>query len=379
MYSTCDRILFYIINDLRDEPSVECFQPAIEIGVLLLVISNKYFNQREFYSFIPYIIEDEKYMETREEQIRDAGESRPAPYELEKAGTGKAIIYFVVFFVLNLGLYIFNLPYVLFITLIIADILFVPVLWGRSAKSIVQKSVFKSLKNKGKGLGSKIFNLLIGLKVTDTRTYFVEGRGKHRSLNNISTIYSQRIFNVIGAAIGFTFILALVLKFVFNPTSVDDINNMFGSAVILIFASPYLFSWLLPTQWVLQDMDLRAKDAEYNVINLGDEMKSGIFGKLLGITGLITGLGFFTDLGDDYWNAIIPVGPYQTIFIYIRSLMFIGIYIACIGGTASIITLIYLGKYHVKIVNACRDNASKFLKTMLTDIRPQVNFEKNLA
>jgi uncharacterized membrane protein len=111
---------------------------------------------------------------------------------------------------------------------------------------------------------------------------------------------------------------------------------------------------------------VRALDGQYNISNLGDEIKTGFLRKLLGVTAIITGVGFFTDLGPAFWAG----KPFSdtVLGMYAMSVVFVVILICSIGGAATLITLIYLLKYHARNVNRCRCDLAERLPVKYTQV-----------
>lgn len=299
-------------------------------------------------------------------------------FKVNHPSFGKWIIYLILSILLSMGMMVIPNFYALWRNLlfgIVIVVILAPKIWSKGALSIIRNNVISSLKviqskkepckkideqkhEKKKAKVGGIFNSIIGIKLPKENHYFIQKTPKIKNLNKITDTYAKYIFDVISASIGITFLLAFAIKYIFG--------NIFPSpmvilVIIIIFLclSPLFMFWLLPVLWTLKDVDVRSQNAELDIDNLGDQMRQGFFRKVLGFTGFITGIGFFLDLGPDFWSNIPNIQ--NSIQIYVFSAVYLGLFALSIGGTATLITLIYLNKYHEKNVNILRQEIAQFL------------------
>lgn len=280
-------------------------------------------------------------------------ESSGANFTVEKIRLWSIIKYLLSLLILSSGIIV--IPQLMniwryFIFLLVVIILITPSLWKKQVEKIIRKEVIDY--NSGMKISKKsIYAKIVGIKSNESYRYFIYKSSKRRDLNSMREIYSKYIFDVISGTIGMTFTIALIIKYTFG----HYFSNIFSMLLAIIFVlniSPLFMGFLIPTLWTLRDIDIRQVDDENNIINLGEQMRQGVFRKIIGFAGFFTGISFFIDLGDEFWDKI-PIAT-NTIQIFLLSTFYLFVFSISIGGSAILISLIYLSKYHSEIVNRFR-------------------------
>ncbi len=285
---------------------------------------------------------------------------------VEKPGALGWMGYLALSLILNLGIYYLQNFLITFLLAAIINIVLVPVVWGKMTPWILRKNLFRRLETQGKE-GPRLLALLLGISLTPSRTYFLEGHMTSVNLKKITLVFRQKIFDVISASVGLGFLLVLGLRYIFAAFFGAAINIL-GMAIVILFFMPLCLFWFVPLIWTLKDAEIRALDSQHNIKNLGDEIKGGILRKLLGVTAIITGVGFFADLGPEFWVGK-PLGD-SIIGIYLMSVVFVGILICSIGGVATLTCLIYLRWYHSGNINTCREELTRVMPIKYTQAIP---------
>lgn len=272
----------------------------------------------------------------------------------------------VILFFRTFGLWAFVISPVFFVI--------TPVFWNFTIKRFISKNIVPSLrifrkKSQKKmlledqkspssspntmklGIYWKILNILMGLKFSNKKQYYIEAKPQNIDFNKFSQVFG-RTFNVMATSLALSSLVGMIYTF-FQPIStVDDGIVLLKLMLIIVFISPLLSSWIIPTLWLLQDSGLKSFDNNHNSENVGNVVRAGSFRKVIGTGGLLLGFGFILDN-----IAIIQesAGIFGTVGIYIAAGLYLLILLTIIAFPSTLLSIIYFLKYHEQMVEDCRN------------------------
>ena len=255
-------------------------------------------------------------------------------------------------------------------------------LWRKVGKWTIKKIIIETLKqhkdyNDSRILGEnknsenkkkytyrrKLIALLFGININDGVLYYVEEGNYAADISNVKYILKEKMFDLIAACLGAGFLVAAFAKIF-----IDDVyvGVLAGSIVTLL--SPILASWILPVIWTLRDSRIKYMTPKMNNYELSHKIRRSILSRFLGFTGLFAGFGFLYDT-----FALVLYGyrnpTYrQMVLLFLLAIATLLIIITLLAGTASLVTMIYLSKFHEKKVNDLRDELSEFLPYGITNV-----------
>jgi hypothetical protein len=187
--------------------------------------------------------------------------------------------------------------------------------------------------------------------------HYIEAETNITNLNDIWSVFKNKILSGISANIGFTFIIAYLIYF-FLPEDLTGNDALFLSIMVMQLV-PLIISVLVPVNWVLNDSLIRYEDEKGLVHDVGEDMNKGLLRKFIGIGGLILGLDVCYQLA---FNS-------EFTFIlnwYVTGIYFVFFFILLSSGTIVLISLIYLSQFHESGVNSLRSSLAKELPVART-------------
>jgi len=210
----------------------------------------------------------------------------------------------------------------------------------------------------------RLISILFGISLKDRVLYYVEEEAYTANISSIKYILRNKMFDLTSACLGVGFLIAAFAKIFINDIAVGILA---GSIVIL--ASPILASWILPIIWTLRDARVKYMTPRMNSFELSRKVRRSVLSRFLGFSGLFAGLGFLYDVMYlNFYYGRIELKFHETLFLIFISLVALLIIVILLLGTASLVTFIYLTKFHEKKVNDLRDELSKFLPKGITNV-----------
>ena len=265
--------------------------------------------------------------------------------------------------------------------------------WRRMGKYLIRKVVVKTLlkhkfihdtkfdinhtddvsKKRKTGLKKrikaprKVLANLLSINIEGGTLYYIEEQAGQVDLTNIKYFFRYKMLDLITASIFLSFLLALIVHIFVKNFIIGMISV---SAIIL--ASPILASWILPSIWALQDVRLKYFTKQMNNFDLYEKMRKSLLGRFLSISGLFASFGFFYEimpLATGLYSVFERLDPFAgtilTILLAIGGMIFV---IILMTGTSAFVVMIYLSKYHEKIVNELRDELNEFIPHGITNV-----------
>ncbi|NPD87433.1 MAG: hypothetical protein HGN29_01835 [Asgard group archaeon] len=249
-------------------------------------------------------------------------------------------------------------------------------LWRKVGKWTIKKLVVETLKqhkdfNDSRMLGEeessekkkkytirrKLIAILFGINIDDGVLYYVEEGNYNADISSVRYILKEKMFDLIAACLGAGFLIAAFAKIFVVEIYVGVLA---GSIVILL--SPILASWILPVIWTLRDSRIKYMTPRMNNYELSQRIRRSILSRFLGFSGLIAGIGFLYDI----FAEIKPRN--HPILHFLMAIAALLVIIILLAGTASLVTMIYLSRFHEKKVNDLRDELSEFLPHGITNV-----------
>jgi low affinity Fe/Cu permease len=271
------------------------------------------------------------------------------------------------------GLFIPNLA-IIIITPVVWDKISNLVLSNRWMKGFessvsIDKSDSTDKSNKiDKKVGFMPFKRILGVKPKTNRHYYLEAYSVGMDLNKIKPTFSKKILGAISGSIGLTFLIAFVLNLVLTSEIMSDplksTDALFLSIMIMQIV-PLFTSFLIPVNWVLNDISIRYITDTGFIEDLGENMSTGIFRRFIGIGGLILGINVCYDLA---YNADAPI----LVNIWVTIVYFIFYFLLLNAGTLVLVSLLYLKFYHEKHVNSMRIKLTEYISLGETSVRSEI-------
>jgi hypothetical protein len=213
-------------------------------------------------------------------------------------------------------------------------------------------------------LRRRLVALLFGINLNDRVLYYIEEEAYTVNIASFKYMLRNKMFDLTSACLGVGFLIAAFAKIF-----IDDLAVGILAGSIVILASPILASWILPIFWTLRDARVKYLTPKLNIFDLSRRIRRSILNGFLGFSGLFAGIGFLYDvmyLNFFYGQAQLKFS--QTLFLFFMAFVALVIIIILVLGTASLVTFIYLSKFHEKQVNDLRDELSKFLPKGITNV-----------
>lgn len=256
-------------------------------------------------------------------------------------------------------------------------------LWRKVGKWTIKKIVIESLKqhkeyNDSKMQGEKESNgkrkkkftyrrrlvaLLFGISMDDGVLYYVEEGNYYADISNPKYILKEKMFDLMAACLGIGFLIAAFSKIFVQEIYVGVLA---GSIVTLL--SPILASWILPVVWTLRDSRIKYLTPRMDNYEMSHKIRRSILSRFLGFSGLFAGIGFLYDIFDELNTVNIRNEFLRGILLFLIAIVALLVIIILLAGTASLVTMIYLSKYHEKKVNDLREQLSEFLPHGITNV-----------
>jgi hypothetical protein len=239
-----------------------------------------------------------------------------------------------------------------------------PLVWSRIAKGIVSNQVVKSFElNQKEGVTSRplsILGTLFGIETyRGNEGYFIEAEPSDTDLDDVGWVMRNRILSAISSNIGFTFYIAFFL----NTLLTDDLlgkDALFLSIMVMQLV-PLLISWIVPVNWIIKDAMIRHMDSSRFVRDTGEAMSNGILDRFIGIGGLIVGISLAYDLA--YSSEATEITN-----ILVAGVYFVFFFLLLSSGTIVVISVVYLGRYHPRLVNSVRQRLADVIPVARTRI-----------
>ncbi|MHA1953777.1 MAG: hypothetical protein ACXAAM_01780 [Candidatus Heimdallarchaeaceae archaeon] len=255
-------------------------------------------------------------------------------------------------------------------------------LWRKMGKWTIKKIIIDTLKqhknyNDSRILGEdeeakkkkkysyrrKLIVILFGININDGVLYYVEEGNYTADISNSKYILREKMFDLIAACLGVGFLIAAFAKIFIEDVYVGVLA---GSIVTLL--SPILASWILPVIWTLRDSRIKYLTPKMNNYELSQKIRRSILSRFLGFSGLLAGIGFLYDTLELILYPTRNPKNGQSVLLFLLAIAVLLIIIVLLAGTASLVTMIYLTKFHEKKVNDLRDELSEFLPNGITNV-----------
>jgi hypothetical protein len=255
-------------------------------------------------------------------------------------------------------------------------------LWRRVGKWTIRKIVVESLKihkeyNDSRMMGKKdepekkkkysyrrrLLTTLFGINLDDGVLYYVEEGNYIADISNLKYVLKEKMFDLLAACLGVGFLIAAFAKIFIEEVYVGVLA---GSIVTLL--SPILAAWILPVIWTLRDSRIKYLTPRMDNYELSQKIRRSILSRFLGFSGLFAGIGFLYDTLELILYPTRTPKFGQSVLIFLLAIAILLIIIVLLAGTASLVTMIYLTKYHETKVNDLRDELSEFLPHGITNV-----------
>ena len=293
-------------------------------------------------------------------------------FKVKRPGILSRVKYFALIIAGLFPLAIFPWAVGLGIIAVILSYLFTARIYSKVGQGLVEKNVVQALKSyrkeKEKPNPEKVIsegiNSIIGLKFDTKKNYYVEDQVVDLNMDDVPTILKGRVFDIISASLGITFIFGMILTSVMEVNE-DSIGGIFGIMLIFNFFGPLIVSWLIPMVWILEDTDIRVVDDKHQIVQIGQQLRSGLFSKLLGVGGLMLGVTFLSSNATIFMEEENP----SIVGIYGISMILVFLFMLMIASPSMAVALSYLEHHHEKNVVACRTLLREILPTGLTIVK----------
>jgi hypothetical protein len=257
-------------------------------------------------------------------------------------------------------------------------------LWKRVGKWTIRKIVVETLRQhkeyndkrmSGEEEGSetkkkkkytyrrKLVSILFGINMDDGVLYYVEEGNYSADISSLKYILKEKMFDLIAACLGAGFLIAAFAKIFIEDVYVGVLA---GSIVTLL--SPILASWILPVIWTLRDSRIKYMTPKMNNYEMSQKIRRSILSRFLGFSGLLAGMGFLYDILELILYSTRKPRFGESVLLFLLAIASLLIIIVLLAGTASLVTMIYLTKFHEKKVNDLRDELSEFLPYGITNV-----------
>lgn len=258
----------------------------------------------------------------------------------------------------------------LFYILVLFIIYFVAIrLWVKYGQKIAKSTIIEFLKSclgKGKiGLIGK----LVGFKFEKYKTYYMEAEILDLNMMNPKHT-SKRMLELVLTCIGFSFIIAQLYYFTQTIESADEAFNMIMISAFIVGLMPIALFWFIPVIWTVDDLRIRGIDKFRDLEPLEETLRRGIFGKILGVAGVLMAFNFIKSLvsaypgrfmaGNENPNAVTETAV-TTAFLLLALVIAV--------GPAYLVGAFYLNDHHAQFVNDMRIEVAKLLPTGVTSVR----------
>jgi hypothetical protein len=263
-------------------------------------------------------------------------------------------------------------------------IIITPIIWERISDFVLSNRWMKGfestlhsenknhserLNENDKKVGFMPFKRILGVKPKTDRRYYLETRSAGTNLNNIKKTFGSKILGAISGSIGLTFLIAFVLNLIVTSEimvePLESTDALFLSIMIMQIV-PLFTSFLIPVNWILNDISIRYITDTGFIEDLGENMSRGIFRRFIGIGGLILGINVCYDLAYDS-TAPILINFWVT-FVY-----FVFYFLLLNAGTLVLVSLLYLKFYHEKKVNLMRNKFMDYISLGETSVKSEID------
>lgn len=263
-------------------------------------------------------------------------------------------------------------------------IIITPIIWERISDFVLSNRWMKGfestlhsenknhserLNENDKKVGFMPFKRILGVKPKTDRRYYLETRSAGTNLNNIKKTFGSKILGAISGSIGLTFLIAFVLNLIVTSEimvePLESTDALFLSIMIMQIV-PLFISFLIPVNWILNDISIRYITDTGFIEDLGENMSRGIFRRFIGIGGLILGINVCYDLAYDS-TAPILINFWVT-FVY-----FVFYFLLLNAGTLVLVSLLYLKFYHEKKVNLMRNKFMDYISLGETSVKSEID------
>ncbi|MCF2140429.1 MAG: hypothetical protein K9W44_10295 [Candidatus Lokiarchaeota archaeon] len=303
-------------------------------------------------------------------------------FRLEKLNVIHKILYFTV---ITVGLLLLYFRPIGIWAILLSPIIFflIPILWKKIGMIFFKRDLVPLVKNYKYNIEKKnkknkqqpkeklkisvfwkVLNFLMDLKYDPTKTYYIERVPTNLNANKMKDI-GNRIFDVISASLAITSLVGMIFTWISPISTVEEGQNLLKIIIIIVFISPLLSSWLIPTLWIMQDACIKSIDPDHNSENVGLLIRKGTLRKFLGTGGIMFGYGFLLQNIQTLQENIHSLGPAE---VYLLAGAYLFGFIVIIAFPSIVLTFIYLFKFHVGNVNEIRKNLSDLLKTGTTTV-----------
>lgn len=240
-------------------------------------------------------------------------------------------------------------------------------LWNIIGRNIAQKVVLEGIKVNTKLITKNIFLAkLIGLKFQKDLKYFIEGEVPDLNLRSFE-VFKTKILEFIFTNTGFSYLIIQVYVSIVGIENTTDAFSLMMVPMIIAAIIPILLFWYLPIIWTVDDLKIRGVDNNKNMVPLEETVRTSIFSKILGVSGILLAFDFIKQLVE-VWNE--QTGwqndPIADTFLAILILIMA---IAFSSGTCYLIAQLYLNTTHQSLINELRTELSKILPVGISSVR----------
>ena len=236
------------------------------------------------------------------------------------------------------------------------------VVWGYIGGYVTEKLIVENIEKvvgkKEKGSKIKKWLLaLVGIRINTEDYYYLEYTPYTIDLNKLGEITKTKMIDVTTACLGIGFLIVTIVK-----PFVKDIGTAMIVSSLIVLGAPILAGLIVPMVWQLQDMRIKQLKQNHEVINIAEKTRHGALSRILGISGILAGLGFLIDTLPEIFEEL-EKGPalLTDIRLYLVAILVLAIVTLLIGGTATLVIVIYLAGFHEKKVKRMRKRLEKII------------------